>query len=270
MLVILLIVIALPEKAIDPWSAISLRKIGSLVGALSFIQLLGIELGQKLGLRRGAIVSGFLGGLVSSTAVVTEVARRSHEFPAASSMHFLTIASSTVAMQTIGIFLFFVGDGDHKYPLLLIFVFPILFACLAIFRERGASETGSSFGPAPEFKLSHVLTLSVFIIGTIVLSKILQAQFPLEAIGALTFIGSLFEMHGSIVANIQLQAAGFFETSQLASMFYLSVLGSFTSKVVIVLLLGSKELRWKMMIFSFFSFLFLTLGLWVTTLFPSL
>ena len=65
----------LPAETIDPWDAIQPRLIWSLVVAISAIGFVNYVLVRKYQ-GRGYAVTGFFGGLVNSTAVVAEMAKR--------------------------------------------------------------------------------------------------------------------------------------------------------------------------------------------------
>ena len=65
----------LPAEPIDPWEAIDLRLVWSLVIAVSAIGFVNYILVQKYA-GRGMAFTGFFGGLVNSTAVVAEMAKR--------------------------------------------------------------------------------------------------------------------------------------------------------------------------------------------------
>lgn len=65
----------LPAETIDPWNAIQPRLIWSLVVAVSGIGFVNYVLVKRYQ-GRGYAVTGFFGGLVNSTAVVAEMAKR--------------------------------------------------------------------------------------------------------------------------------------------------------------------------------------------------
>ena len=69
----------LPARAIDPWGAIRLQALWTLVVAIAAISLVGYVATRMLGPDRGTAVTGLTGGLVSSTAVTLTFARRSRE-----------------------------------------------------------------------------------------------------------------------------------------------------------------------------------------------
>jgi uncharacterized membrane protein (DUF4010 family) len=65
----------LPAETIDPWGAVQPRLVWSLVVAISAIGFVNYVLVKKYQ-GRGYAVTGFFGGLVNSTAVVAEMAKR--------------------------------------------------------------------------------------------------------------------------------------------------------------------------------------------------
>jgi uncharacterized membrane protein (DUF4010 family) len=73
----------LPDTPIDPEQAIRPREVGWMVVLIAGIGLVGFLLMRLIGARRGIRLTGGLGGLVSSTAVVLSFSRRSREAPAA-------------------------------------------------------------------------------------------------------------------------------------------------------------------------------------------
>jgi uncharacterized membrane protein (DUF4010 family) len=69
----------LPNRAVDPWGAINPYQLWWLVILISSLSLVGYAATRWLGHERGLAITGFTGGLVSSTAVTLTFARRSRE-----------------------------------------------------------------------------------------------------------------------------------------------------------------------------------------------
>jgi uncharacterized membrane protein (DUF4010 family) len=69
----------LPDRTIDPWGALNPYKLWLLVVLISGLSLVGYVATRWLGAERGLAITGFTGGLVSSTAVTLSFARRSRE-----------------------------------------------------------------------------------------------------------------------------------------------------------------------------------------------
>jgi uncharacterized membrane protein (DUF4010 family) len=69
----------LPRRAIDPWNALSPYKLWLIVVLISALSMVGYVTVRVLGAARGVIVTGFFGGIVSSTAATLTFARQSRE-----------------------------------------------------------------------------------------------------------------------------------------------------------------------------------------------
>lgn len=65
----------LPATPIDPWGAVSLRKVWILTVVISAISFVGYGATRILGMERGPLIAGAAGGVVSSTATVLSLSR---------------------------------------------------------------------------------------------------------------------------------------------------------------------------------------------------
>jgi uncharacterized membrane protein (DUF4010 family) len=254
------VVYFLPETPIDPWNAIGMKKIGTLVCAITFIQLLGNVITNYLGSRKGSIITGFLAGLVSSTATVASVARESKKSSGNITSEILIFISATIAMQITCLVIILINKGGLHYPILILILSPVVSAVAMIYIETRNSINGHEVAKSEEFEFTHVLKLTAFIVATIIISKIGQSFLDHRGMALITFIVSLFEMHGSIIANLQLHEAGVFDVKQLGSFIAISIVASYVSKLFLVYTLGSVELRAKVLRYTGVSFVTLGLG----------
>jgi uncharacterized membrane protein (DUF4010 family) len=71
----------LPQRPIDPLGAINPYKLWMLVILISALSMVGYIAIRVLGAARGVLVTGFFGGIVSSTAATLTFARQSRENP---------------------------------------------------------------------------------------------------------------------------------------------------------------------------------------------
>jgi uncharacterized membrane protein (DUF4010 family) len=69
----------LPTRPLDPWGVLSPRKVGWMVALIASMDFLGYALNRVLGSRRGAVMTGLVGGLVSSTVVTVTMSRQARE-----------------------------------------------------------------------------------------------------------------------------------------------------------------------------------------------
>ena len=233
-----------PAKPIDPWNLFSLKKIANLIFALAFVQALGSVLISLLGARVGAIITGFLGGLVSSTATTASLARKSltslkDEVPA----EILTFLSATLAMLLEALAISIYGTTEFHRNFIILFAGPIFTTLLMIvYQTKRARPQQLALGDT-ELKLLPILKLSAFILSVLTLSKFLQTIFGRAGLLALTFIVSLFEIHGSVIANLQLHESGTLGVQFLGGLLATSIVAASCSKLFLVLTLGSPQLK---------------------------
>ncbi len=93
-----LILPILPDKAVDPYGLFNLYKMwlmAIIVAAISFVGYVAIKI---LGNRRGVLLTGLFGGLVSSTAVTVSLSRRSVADTAAIHSYAAGIAMASTLM----------------------------------------------------------------------------------------------------------------------------------------------------------------------------
>jgi uncharacterized membrane protein (DUF4010 family) len=69
----------LPNHTVDPWAALNVYKLWWLVILISTLSMIGYVTVRIWGTARGTLITGFFGGLVSSTAVTLTFARQSHD-----------------------------------------------------------------------------------------------------------------------------------------------------------------------------------------------
>ncbi len=99
LLILLAIVLPLlPDVARDPWRVLSPRRLGIFVALIAGIGYVGYVLHRWLGGRRGAVLAGVIGGLVSSTAVTVAMAQGASAAPAMVQPGQLAILLSSAVM----------------------------------------------------------------------------------------------------------------------------------------------------------------------------
>jgi len=250
----------MPDGPIDPWGLFSLKKAAYMVFALAFIEVFGAVMIRLLGNRKGAILTGFFGGLVSSTATTVALAKESQETSAYElGKQTLTFLAATMAMLIEGAVLLVLGTSQIHDALLVIFLGPALVAAVMIFvlaRKLPHRETADG---VPEIEILPILKLSAFILGVLAVSRLLQNAFGQSGLAVLTFLVSLFEVHGSIIANIQLHDSDVLSVPFLGGLLAISATASMVSKLFIIYTLAS-DLLWRTAI-KYSAILITSLGL---------
>jgi uncharacterized membrane protein (DUF4010 family) len=250
----------LPSSAVDPWGLLSLKKVATMIFALVFIQVMGSVIGRLVGMKAGAILTGFLGGLISSTATTASLARQSRTSSSSHSpVEIIIFLSATTAMLFEGAAMLLVGTSEIHPSLFVIFSGPVLATLAMIFlQSRKVTEDNLPL-QTEDFKILPILKLSAFIVFVLALSKILQNFLGENGIYILTFLVSLFEIHGSVIANIQLHDSGVFDVRALGDLLAISIVASYLSKLLLIFVLSRSEL--KSQVLNRTAILFVSLGL---------
>ncbi len=99
LLVLAVIVLPLlPQEDLGPWGALNPRSIGLLVVLISAMSFAGYVAIRALGPRRGLGLTGFLGGLASSTAVTLSYAGRARQEPSLTHAYAVAIVLASATM----------------------------------------------------------------------------------------------------------------------------------------------------------------------------
>lgn len=256
----------LPSGPIDPWGLFSAKKITLLVLVLIAIQTLGGVFSQILGSRAGSFLSGFVGGVLSSTAVTAQIAKDSHNLSDDENrVAILSFLGSIIAQMILGFALAVIGAKDHVLDFVILFGLPI-FGTILLTAFRSRKVTLKGVIPNHRDPLSDLLgiaKLSLFIVAIIAASKLLQYRFGEYGLAPLTFLVSLFEVHGSIIANLQLSETGTIDHATLRSLISIGLFASLISKLALGLFLGNRYLKRRIIIWSTFLSFWVAAG-WAT------
>ncbi len=233
-----------PSSSLDPWHLLNPKKIFTMVFALALIQILGSILNKLLGVRAGAVLTGFFGGLISSTATTASLARKSKMRNSSQNYaEIISFLSATGAMLIEGAVLVWMGMSDVHLTTLFVFFGPLLVTGgMVYFYSRKLANKFTEFEDI-HFQILPILKLSIFIVSVLLLSKLLQGFFGQSGLMILTFLISLFEIHGSVIANVQLHENGAISAGQLSGLLAISISASYLSKLFLISTLGSKWLR---------------------------
>lgn len=238
----------LPEGALDPWGLFRLKKITQLIVALLIIQFLAQELTSKLGPRHGALTSGLLAGLISSTALTVSLANKSKLAQAQTANLSLQFVAGTLAMLVEALLLVLIGTQDWQFGTFLQFAPSILLTLIWIRKLWNPSQMPSEPAGPIKLDLFSAFKLAGFIFFVLTLTKILENSGGKLGIYFLTFVVSLFEVHGSIIANVQLFESHSLDQRALSTLLCISLIASLLTKVALVQFLGSANLSrqvWK-------------------------
>lgn len=188
-------ILTLAVMGLLAWSSVDLhiQKIATMIFALTLIQVFGSTANQLLGTRAGAILTGFFGGLISSTATTASLARKSKlKNNADCSVEMVSFLSATTAMLIEAAALIWTGTSDFHISILVTLIGPLLTTSVMLYFYSRKLKGRFTETKEIQFQIYPILKLSVFIISIILISKILQRFFGQNGLLILTFLVSLF------------------------------------------------------------------------------
>jgi uncharacterized membrane protein (DUF4010 family) len=132
-LIALVILPILPDRTYGPYQVLNPRNIWFMVVLIVGIGLAGYIAHKLLGHRRGAVIAGLLGGLISSTATTLSHARRTKTSPDLSTLAALVIMlASAVAIVRVLVEIAVVAPASMRYMAPPLAIFAVLLAVLSV------------------------------------------------------------------------------------------------------------------------------------------
>ncbi len=225
----------LPNYTIDPWQLFNPRRYCMLVLVLAAIQFGGYISIRIFGQKLGMMLMGYLGGLVSSTAIYATLPRLVHERPT-----LLYNAVSAAILATTGTlteFLLIIAFVSPQLtatlllPVLTTIIVGILLA-LIIIRNNGASSIEPQH--TNPLDLKSVLRISCYIAGMLILIGVANNYIGAKGVQLLSFLGGSFELHSTALATSVLFAEGKILLNATIFALLLAVTGSFLAKMILL------------------------------------
>lgn len=251
-----------PEGAIDPWGLLNIHKILQLILFLSVVQMVSaIFIQRGLSRRTGGIALGFLSGLISSTAFTATLVRQSHEVDEDEArLLSLSYLSSLLGTVVEALVLVVLGRDHLRWDILYIFAVPIFATgMLIVWRSRRMRHIVFPDKKMQQPGIVAMLRLGIFITAILILSKALQIYFGDYGVFILTFVASLFELQGAVIANLQIYDSGAISAGMLGNVLAVGLLASYLSKLLLVVTLGAPAFRIRVLRYT--SLVVLALGL---------
>jgi uncharacterized membrane protein (DUF4010 family) len=222
----------LPNRTIDPWQFFNPRNFGLLLTTIAVIQFGGYVAIHLFGERLGIAFTGFLGGLVSSTAVFSQLPdtlKKHSEFTIAI---MASCILATIATLVDVIIIIFVASPS----LLLAILFPItsmvvvgaLFAIILLYYQKAMIVNPSPL--SNPISLTSIIRTSFFIGLMLILIAIAKRFISIKSILWISFLGGAFQIQGISLATALLYLENQLNSHDVRLMIYIAIVASFVSK----------------------------------------
>ena len=202
-----MVVHLLTDRVIDPWGIFNPRRFGILVLILGFLEFTGYVATKLLGEKKSGLLLGFLGGLVSSTAVMLSSTRDGKVLTPGSTAPYLSALSSQIS--SLGQLLFIVAWVSPD--LLIQLAMPVgaaILTALVILVILAWSGKDAKTAMTLRSPLDWRGVLRLALVFALMLAGVAFANRYLGESGSLavSFLAGLFELHGITLANATLYA----------------------------------------------------------------
>ncbi len=225
-----------PNYTVDPWNLINPQNLVKVIALIASIQFASYVSVRVLGNRAGLMISGFLGGLVSSTTVFATLPRKVRENPV---LLYPAIAASLLA--TLAMLLEVLTIVMTVAPKLVPRLSgPLGIMCAAgltlalVLGAKGKTAPPQSEGSQNPLDLKSVLKLSALVSGLLMSVELVQRSLGKQAFQITIFLASLFELHGVTFSVSDLFARGNLSETETMSTLALGISAAFFSKIILL------------------------------------
>jgi len=241
----------LPNRPLDPWGALNPYKMWWLVILIASLSLAGYVAARWLGSQRGVALTGFFGGLASSTAVTLAFARRSTESGGqvpASALAAGLLLSWTVMFGRIAVEVAVVHRDLLPSLAGALGVMGVVVALVAgCFYWRSRSEAAAATANLPlknPFSLSSAAKFAALFTAVELAVKLAQTHWPEQGFYAVAMLAGLTDVDAITLSMAQFAKAGGDPRVAAASIAIAAVANTIV-KCGLVVVLGSAALRMR-------------------------
>jgi uncharacterized membrane protein (DUF4010 family) len=244
-LVIALVVLPLlPDRQASWLLGLNPRFVWMMVVFVAAIDLAAYLFVKAFATRRGHLLAGVVGGLVSSTATTVSMARQTRARPDLSSWFGVgIIVASAVMLVRMAV------EVAALNPSLLLYVGPplgLLFAwCLAIvvlLLRHPAEGDGEGTGPRNPFRLTPALMFGLFFATVLLLTRWLNEGFGQSGVYLAAIVSGFVDVDAVTLSLASLEASGAVGRDVAATGMLLVAASNFCFKILLVLALGTRKL----------------------------
>jgi len=233
-----------------PFDVLNPHKIWLMVVLISGISFIGYLLIKIVGTRRGIGITGFLGGLVSSTAVTLSFSQRSQKSePIARAFAVaVTVAWTTMFVRVI-VEVAVVNRGllgRVWVPMAAAAVAGLAYAAMLFFRQSSTDEEGMDF--SNPFELRPALTFGALYAVILLVSRLAQTEFGDGGVYVSSVLAGLTDVDAITLSMAELsQPGGDVEVVVASRAVTLAAMSNTVVKAGIVLSTGSSGLKKAML-----------------------
>jgi uncharacterized membrane protein (DUF4010 family) len=232
----------LPDQTIDAWGIFNPRQIWLFVVLVSGVSYLGYILIKVLGVNRGSAITGFLGGLSSSTALTTAMARRAKEDHdlLKPSVFAAVIASTVMFPRTLfEIAVLNPGLNDRLIPFALLMFFAGIIASLFIIKPR--ENITKKIDLKTPFALKPALKFAAILLLILALQHFALQVYGTKGVYLISFFSGLVDVDPVALSSAKMAAEGSLTETVALNSILIAAISNTLMKTFYAYILGGKE-----------------------------
>jgi len=239
----------LPNRTVDPWAALNPYKLWWLVILISALSMVGYLAVRIWGSARGAVITGFFGGLVSSTAVTLTFARQSHDDASSPNAFGAgTLLAWAVMILRVLVLTVLLGWPLMQYlwlPLLGLGAFNAIL--VVVFVRRASPTLASSNLPHPvtlanPFRLVSAIKFALVFAVVLLASKLAQQYSSTSGLYGVSTLAGATDVDAVVLSMVDMVQKGSTSRQVLARCIVLGVCANTIVKFGLAALLGNRQL----------------------------
>jgi uncharacterized membrane protein (DUF4010 family) len=239
----------LPDRAIDPWQVLNLRKLWRLAVAIMAIASLGYLALRVFGSRLGLGLAGLAGGFVSSTATIAGMGERARLSPALA-----PAAASAGLMSNVGtVALLAVVLGTISPPLLRQLAVPLVVAgtaavLAALMSSRhlltDRDQVRALAGARP-FEPLAAIRFVALLAGVMALAAMAREWLGPGSTAGVMALSGLIDVHAAAASAAQLDAIGRIARDDALRGIFAALVANSSLKCVVAFVKGTRSYAWR-------------------------
>ncbi|PZD78633.1 MgtC/SapB family protein [Mesonia sp. K7] len=264
----LVILPILPDETFGPFDVLNPKNIWLMVVLIVGISVFGYFIYKWLGKKAGLISNGILGGIISSTASTVSFARKSKKSNSSGKLAaFVILLAVTVSLVRVLIEIMVVIPGKFQEiitPIMVLFVFMLMLSVVLFYlisKDRKDEELPEPKNPA-QFK--SALVFAAIYAAILLIVAYTEKEFGNDGLYIASAIGGLANKD-AITLSLSKMIGGGVETSLGWRLIMTAIISNLFFKVVMVSVLGNKNLtKW----ISLFMLISIAFGVGLILLWP--
>lgn len=244
----------LPNEPLGPYGVLNPFRIGVMVALIAGIGFVGYVAMRLWGASKGILVSGAIGGLVSSTAVTLAAAARARQAPALAKLSALAVIIASTVMCIRMLVVLFVAEPSLGQKLLVALgsmaAVGLASTLLLYFRgERQGGEPSEVTFENP-FELSSALKFGALFVVVLIFSRWAQSTFGSSGAYVTGLLAGTTDVDAITLSMANLVKAGEIELHVARNTVVLAAVSNTVVKAIMALMLGGKVMGLRVMAVS--------------------